>query len=133
MNSNLFNSFSLVGNIAKVNEIKEQSNGTKFRYFTICQNTKYKDKNGDVQEDANFYDIKIFEKNFNHFENKLEVGKYLNVIGKVKVYKDENKKNRLTLIGCDSRVLTKEKEATNNNEDLFEFDWLNDVVNEMEV
>ena len=46
MNHNVFNSFSLVGNVAKVNEIKKQSNGTKFRYFTICQNTKYKDKNG---------------------------------------------------------------------------------------
>ncbi len=127
MNHNIFNSFSLVGNIAKVNEIKEQSNGTKFRYFTICQNTKYKDKNGDVKDEPNFFDIKIFEKHFKYFENNLEVGKYINVFGKVKVYKDKNNKTVLTLIGSDSRALQIDKQ-----EEMFDYDWLNEK-NEMEV
>jgi single-stranded DNA-binding protein len=127
MNHNIFNSFSLVGNIAKVNEIKEQSNGTKFRYFTICQNTKYKDKNGETKDEPNFYDIKIFEKNFKNFENNLEVGKYINVFGKVKVYKDKNNKTVVSLIGSDSRALSNEKQ-----EEIVDYDWLNEN-SEMEV
>ncbi len=127
MNHNIFNSFSLVGNIAKVNEVKEQSNGTKFRYFTICQNTKYKDKNGETKDEPNFYDIKIFEKNFKNFENNLEVGKYINVFGKVKVYKDKNNKTDMYIIGSDSRALSTEKQ-----EEIFDYDWLNEN-SEMEV
>lgn len=127
MNHNIFNSFSLVGNVAKVNEIKEQSNGTKFRYFTICQNTKYKDKAGDIKDEPNFFDIKIFEKQFKYFDNNLEVGKYINVFGKVKVYKDKNNKTILTLIGSDSRAL-----QTDKQEEIFDYDWLNEK-NEMEV
>lgn len=124
----IFNSFSLVGNVAKVNETKEQANGTKFKYFTICQNTKYKDKNGEEKEEANFFDIKIFEKYFKTFDKILEVGKFINVIGKVKVYKDNSKKTKMTLIGCDARVLEKEKA-----EELFDYDWLNDNGSKMEV
>ena len=60
MNHNIFNSFSLVGNVAKVNEIKEQSNGTKFKYISICQNSKYKNKDEEIVEQANFFDIKIY-------------------------------------------------------------------------
>lgn len=127
MNHNIFNSFSLVGNVAKVNEIKEQSNGTKFRYFTICQNTKYKDKNGKTKDEPNFFDIKIFEKLFKNFESNLDVGKYINVFGKVKVYKDKNNKTVISLIGSDSRALSNEKQ-----EEIFDYDWLNEN-NNMEV
>ena len=124
MKHNAFNSFSLVGNVAKVNEIKKQSNGTKFRYFTICQNTKYKDKNGEIHDEPNFFDIKVFEKQFKYFEKNLEIGKYINVIGKVKVYKDKNNKTILSLIGSDSRSLQIE-----NQEELFDYDWLNETDN----
>lgn len=99
MNHSIMNSFSLVGNVAKVNDIKEQTNGTKFRYFTICQNTKYKDKNENEVSEPNFYDIKIYEKNFKYFENNLVVGKYINVFGKIKVYKDKDNKAVMNLIG----------------------------------
>ena len=85
MNHAIFNSFSLVGNVAKINEIKEQSNGTKFKYFTLCQNNKYKNKNDELVDQANFFDIKVYEKNFKDFEN-LKVGSYLNVFGKINVY-----------------------------------------------
>ena len=120
----IFNIFSLVGNVAKVNETKEQTNGTKFKYFTICQNTKYKDKNGEEKEEANFFDIKIYEKHFKNFENVLEVGKFINVIGKVKVYKDNNNKSKMTLIGCEAKVLEKEKTV-----ELYDYDWLNESDN----
>lgn len=121
MNHNIFNSFSLVGNVAKVNEVKEQTNGTKFKYFTICQNNKYQNKDGELVDQASFFDIKIYEGNFKDFEQKLEVGKLLNVFGKIQVYKDKDNKPIINLIGNSCRILTKEKKP-----EMFDYDWLNE-------
>ena len=120
MNHNIFNSFSLAGNIAKINEVKEQSNGTKFMYFTLCQNNKYKNKEDEIIEQANFYDIKVYEGNFKDFQN-LEVGKYINVFGKIKVYKDNENKTILSLVGNAYRSLSKEKVP-----EIYDYDWLNE-------
>lgn len=120
MNHAIFNSFSLVGNVAKINEIKEQSNGTKFKYFTLCQNNKYRNKNDELVDQANFFDIKVYEKNFKDFEN-LKVGSYLNVFGKINVYKDNENNTVMTLIGSSYRSLSKEKTP-----EFFDYDWLNE-------
>ena len=120
MNHNIFNSFSLAGNIAKINEVKEQSNGTKFMYFTLCQNNKYKNKEDEIIDQANFYDIKVYEGNFKDFQN-LEVGKYINVFGKIKVYKDNENKAILSLVGNAYRSLSKEKVP-----EIYDYDWLNE-------
>lgn len=120
MNHNIFNSFSLAGNIAKINEVKEQSNGTKFMYFTLCQNNKYKNKEDEIIDQANFYDIKVYEGNFKDFQN-LEVGKYINVFGKIKVYKDNENKTILSLVGNAYRSLSKEKVP-----EIYDYDWLNE-------
>ena len=128
MNHNIFNSFSLAGNIAKINEVKEQSNGTKFMYFTLCQNNKYKNKEDEIIDQANFYDIKVYEGNFKDFQN-LEVGKYINVFGKIKVYKDNENKTILSLVGNAYRSLSKEKVP-----EIYDYDWLNEGVDRgMEV
>lgn len=128
MNHNIFNSFSLAGNIAKINEVKEQSNGTKYQYITLCQNNKYLNKSGEYIDQANFFDIKIYEKNFQDFE-KIEVGKYVNIFGKIKVYKDNENKTILSLVGNACRSLSKEKIP-----DVFDYDWINEGDDrEMEV
>ena len=121
MNHNVFNSFSLVGNVANINEVKEQSNGTKYKYFSLCQNNKYKNKDGEFVEVANFFDIKVYEKNFKDFEF-IEKGNYINVFGKIKVFKNEENKTVLQLVGNTCRSLTKKKDK----EELFDYDWLNE-------
>ena len=121
MNHNVFNSFSLVGNVANINEVKEQSNGTKYKYFSLCQNNKYKNKDGEFVEVANFFDIKVYEKNFKDFEF-IEKGNYINVFGKIKVFKNEDNKTVLQLVGNTCRSLTKKKDK----EELFDYDWLNE-------
>lgn len=128
MNNNIFNSFSLVGNIAKIGDIKEQSNGKKFRFFTLAQNSRYIDKNGETVESVFFIDIKLYEKHFNEFEKMLEVGKYVHVMGKVNVYKDESGKNNIYFVANSYRTLSKEKR---NYEEIFEYDWLNDDEHEV--
>lgn len=125
MNSEIVNSFSLVGNIASVNEVKEQTNGKKFRYFTLAQNNKYEDKDGELKNVPSFISLKIYEKAFPKFENILKVGNYVNVFGKINVYKDDTKKNNINLIATDIRNLNKDK--FNNNE-IYDYDWLNDDI-----
>ena len=121
MNHNIFNSFSLAGNVAKVNEVLEQANGTKYKYFTICQNNKYKNKDGEFVDKANFFDIKIFENQFEEFDKYLEKGKLINVFGKIQVYKNNDSKTILNLIGNSGRSLQREKTP-----EIFDYDWLND-------
>lgn len=121
MNNNIFNSFSLAGNVAKVNEVLEQANGTKYKYFTICQNNKYKNKDGEFVDKANFFDIKIFENQFEEFDKYLEKGKLINVFGKIQVYKNNDNKTILNLIGNSCRSLQREKTP-----EIFDYDWLND-------
>ena len=121
MNHNVFNSFSLAGNVAKVNEVLEQANGTKYKYFTICKNNKYKNKDGEFVDKANFFDIKIFENQFEEFDKYLEKGKLINVFGKIQVYKNNDNKTILNLIGNSCRSLQREK-----TQEIFDYDWLND-------
>lgn len=121
MNHNIFNSFSLAGNVANVNEVLEQANGTKYKYFTICQNNKYKNKDGEFVDKANFFDIKIFENQFEEFDKYLEKGKLINVFGKIQVYKNNDNKTILNLIGNSCRSLQREKTP-----EIFDYDWLND-------
>ena len=52
------NSFSLIGNISYIGDIQEQKNGTKYRYFQLAQNNKYKDKDGNLVDEPSFINIK---------------------------------------------------------------------------
>lgn len=125
MDGNVINSFSLVGNIAKINDVLEQKNGTKFRYITLAQNNKYNNKKGEVVNNATFFDVKIFEKDFDKFETILEVGKFINIFGKIRLYVDENNNKNFILVGKEVRNLDKEKNKI--KEEIFDYDWLNDI------
>ena len=116
------NSFSLVGNISYIGDIQEQKNGTKYRYFQLAQNNKYKDKDGNLVDEPSFINIKLFESQFKNFEKALEVGKYLNIFGKIKVFKDSDNKNNIILIANNYRDLNKQKQYT----EIFDYDWLNE-------
>lgn len=116
------NSFSLVGNISYIGDIQEQKNGTKYRYFQLAQNNKYKDKDGNLIDEPSFINIKLFESQFKNFEKVLEVGKYLNIFGKIKVFKDSDNKNNIILIANNYRDLNKQKQYT----EIFDYDWLNE-------
>lgn len=127
MNYSMINSFSLVGNVARVNEVKEQANGKKFKYFTLAQNNNYKNKDGEEVKSSSFFDIKIYEKDFERFERILEVGKYAHIFGKINIHKDKDNKTVVTLIGIDCRALNKNKKL-----ELFDYDWFEDDEHEIE-
>ena len=123
------NSFSLIGNISYIGDIQEQKNGTKYRYFQLAQNNKYKDKDGNLVDEPSFINIKLFESQFKNFEKVLEVGKYINIFGKIKVFKDSENKNNIILIANNYRDLSKQKQYT----EIFDYDWLNEGDDREEV
>lgn len=123
------NSFSLIGNISYIGDIQEQKNGTKYRYFQLAQNNKYKDKDGNLVDEPSFINIKLFESQFKNFEKVLEVGKYINIFGKIKVFKDSDNKNNIILIANNYRDLSKQKQYT----EIFDYDWLNEGDDREEV
>ena len=123
------NSFSLIGNISYIGDIQEQKNGTKYRYFQLAQNNKYKDKDGNLVDEPSFINIKLFESQFKNFEKVLEVGKYINIFGKIKVFKDSDNKNNIILIANNYRELSKQKQYT----EIFDYDWLNEGDDREEV
>ena len=121
MNYNMINSFSLVGNIAKVNEEREQVNGKKYKYFTIAQNNEYRNNNDEVVKITSFFDLKIYEKDFAKFEKILEVGKYVHIFGRISIHKNSDNKTIITLIATDCRILNKNKKL-----ELFDYNWFED-------
>lgn len=122
MLSEYINSFSLIGNISCINEIQEQKNGTKFRYFQIAQNNKYKNKDGELISEPSFISIKLYENQFKDFEKILEVGKYVHIFGKIRIFKDSENKSNVILIANNYRDLSKRKQYT----EIFDYDWLNE-------
>ncbi len=129
MLSEYMNSFSLIGNISYIGDIQEQKNGTKYRYFQLAQNSKYKDKDGNMISKPSFIEIKLYENVFKDFEKVLEVGKYINIFGKINVYKDSNNKNKINLIANNYRDLSKQKQHV----EIFDYDWLNEGDDREEV
>lgn len=124
MKGDIYNSFSLVGNVAKISEIMEQKNGTKFRYFTIAQNSNYKNQEGESIKNSSFINIKIYEKYFNEFEEFLIIGKYIHVMGKLSFYRDDKNQEKILLIANTCRDLS--KKHIDNTKQIDEYDWLND-------
>ena len=129
MLSEYMNSFSLIGNISYIGDIQEQKNGTKYRYFQLAQNSKYKDKDGNMISKPSFIEIKLYENVFKDFEKVLEVGKYINIFGKINVYKDSNNKNKINLIANNYLDLSKQKQHV----EIFDYDWLNEGDDREEV
>lgn len=124
MKSEMYNLFSLIGNIAKISDVMEQKNGTKFRYFTVAQNNEYKNKDGESVKDSSFINIKIYEKYFSEFKDLLIVGKYVHVMGKLSFYRDANNQDKILLIGNSCRDLSKNN--LENSLEAYDYDWLNE-------
>jgi len=124
LKGDIYNSFSLVGNVAKISEIMEQKNGTKFRYFTIAQNSEYKNQEGEIVKNSSFINIKIYEKYFNEFEEFLVIGKYIHVMGKLSFYRDDKNQEKILLIANTCRNLS--KKDIDKTKDIYDYDWLNE-------
>lgn len=125
MNSNEYNCVSLIGNVASVSDIKTLPSGKKYKFFDICQNSKYIDKNGIEQENKNYFNVRLFEEQISTYESMLQKGNWIHVIGKLKNYLTEDMVKK-TYITVDKIREMKPKER----KDIFIYDWLNDPEND---
>ncbi len=121
MNSFDFNGVSLIGNVASISDIKTLPSGKKYKYFDICQNTKYKGKNGEEVENTSFFTVRMFEEQIAKYDSIIKKGNWIHIVGRLRNYltKDNIKKTYLTI---DSIREMKPKEKV----EFFEYDWLND-------
>ena len=76
-----YNSISLIGNISSISDEKILPSGKKYRFFDICQNDRYLDKNN-----TSFFSVRISEDQFNKFESLLKIGNLISLKGKIKSY-----------------------------------------------
>ncbi len=122
MNSLDFNGVSLIGNIASISDIKTLPSGKKYKYFDLCQNSKYRDSLGEEHENKNYFSIRLFEDQILKYDSYIQKGNWIHIVGKLRNYldKDNNKKFYITI---DSIREMKPKEKI----EFFEYDWLNDT------
>ncbi len=123
MNSLDYNGVSLIGNVASISDIKTLPSGKKYRYFDICQNSKYTDKNGEEVENTSFFTVRLFEEQIDKYDSIIQKGKWIHLIGKLRNYltQDNVKKTYLT-VDTLREMRVKEK----IDDDIFDYDWLND-------
>ena len=121
MSSYEYNSVSLIGNVASISDIKTLPSGKKYKFFDICQNSKYVDKNGTEQENKNYFTVRLFEEQISKYEPILQKGNWIHVIGKLRNYLTEDMVKK-TYITVDKIREMKPKEK----QDIFYYDWLND-------
>lgn len=122
MNGLDYNGISLIGNVANISDIKSLPSGKKYKYFDICQNSKYKDGLGE-HESKSFFSVRLFENQISEYDSIIKKGNWIHIIGKIRNYvnKDNVKK---TYIVVDSLREMKPKEKIDM--ELFDYDWLND-------
>ena len=84
-----YDRINITGNISKIND----DNESKFIWFDICKNEKYKNNEGEEKEIISFFSAKINRKKVNNNE-LFKIGSWITITGIPKSYIDEEKKKR---------------------------------------
>ena len=78
------NKVILIGNLTKDPELRYTPSGTAIASFTVACNEKYKDKNGEWQEQAEFINVQVWNKTAENCEIYLHKGSQVYIEGKIK-------------------------------------------------
>lgn len=84
-----YDRINITGNISKIND----DNESKFIWFDICKNERYKNNEGKEKEIISFFSAKINRKKVNNNE-LFKMGSWITITGIPKSYIDEEKKKR---------------------------------------
>lgn len=119
MNRLDLNGVSLIGNISSISEIKILPSGKEYKFFDICQNSKYIDKNGEEKDNKLFFSIRLVGNQISKYESIIKSGNWIHVIGKLRNYltKDMVKKFYISVDSIKEMKLKEKKE-------IFDYDWL---------
>jgi len=114
-----FNGVSLIGNISSISEIKTLPSGKEYRYFDICQNSKYIDNNGNEKDNKLFFSIRLVGSQVSKYNSIIKSCKLVHIMGKLKNYLNKDMVKKF-YISVDSIKEMKPKEKI----EIFDYDWL---------
>lgn len=94
----------LIGNLGKDPEVRTLDNGTKVAKVALATTEKYKDRNGQPQEQTEWHNLEIWGEQARIAEQYLRKGKQIFVEGKIKTdsWEDNGVKKYRTVIRVSS-------------------------------
>ena len=81
--NNLKNKVNLIGRLVVKPEIMTFDTGRKLARFSLATNDRYKDKNGEWQEDVQWHNVTVWGKVADRVEKLLEKGQEILLEGKI--------------------------------------------------
>lgn|SRR5574344_173652 len=105
------NKITLTGIVSRINN-EEYNNQI---WFDICNNEKYKDKDGNIKEVPSFFNARIAKERMNKYN--IKVGQLITVDGIPKSYKDKNGNTKSYIYVLEIREFNK-----SNGEDTISYD-----------
>ena len=81
--NNLKNKVNLIGRLGVKPEIMTFDTGRKLARFSLATNDRYKDKNGEWQEDVQWHNVTVWGKVADRVEKRLEKGQEILLEGKI--------------------------------------------------
>lgn len=81
---NHLNQIILEGNLIKDSELKHLVTGGEVLDFTIAVNRTYRKRNGETAEEVSYFDIKAYDNMAKMLFDKLEKGRGIRVVGRLK-------------------------------------------------
>lgn len=109
--NNLKNKVNLIGRLGVKPEIMTFETGRKLARFSLATNDRYKDKNGEWQEDVQWHNVTVWGKVADRVEKLLEKGQEILLEGKIAYQSYENnqgeKRYSTVIEGNDFMLLNK--------------------------
>jgi single-strand DNA-binding protein len=97
-----YNKTILMGNLTRDPELRQTGSGTSVANFAIATNRRYKDANGDWQDEATFVDVTMFGKRAETFAQYHSKGKSAFIEGSLRLdtWEDDqgNKRSKLYVV-----------------------------------
>ena len=85
------NKVILIGNLGTEPEVKEFQNGTKVANFSLATSERFKDKNGEQQENTEWHNVSVFGKQAEIIEKYVKKGDKLYLEGSIHTRKWQDK------------------------------------------
>ncbi|KKP88248.1 MAG: Single-stranded DNA-binding protein [Berkelbacteria bacterium GW2011_GWA2_35_9] len=113
------NRATIIGNLTKDPEVRYTSNGQPVANFSVATNRKYKNAQGDLQEDTEFHDVVVWGKLAEIISQFVKKGQKIYIEGRLKTRSwdapDGSKKYKTEIITENFVPLTPKGEPSNFN------------------
>jgi single-strand DNA-binding protein len=123
----MLNKVLLIGRLTRDPEIRFLSSGMQVTIFTLAVNRRYKDREGNWQQDSNFFDVEAYGNLAERLGRQLSKGHQIFLEGSLKQDKWENsageKKSKVKIVAEKVSLLSKPASSQPSKESHFETDF----------